>query len=204
MGRNGFQTSGENWLLWTLLFLGSGIGWRILLTRRREVNEILSCFLLIWFYTDQLQLFLLDLGGSRWRVRWMGDWVNRFGRPCGSAQSGVFATGPPLRNMWRCVTPRWRRRWANIENTLNLNSTDWKRATFWTKLCCALQIELDCVHIFNLTCLQLKRVICRRRWEAILHTTSLAVGTHDCCALVAGDLSYFVPSSCSLHVKING
>ena len=127
----------------------------------------------------------------------MDGWIlNRFGRPCGSAQSGVFATGPPLRNMWRCGTPRWRR-WANIENTLILNSTDWKRATFWTKLCCAPQIKLDFVHIFNLTCLQLKRVICRRRWEAILqilHTTSLAVGTHDCCALVAGDLSYFVPS----------
>ena len=204
MGRNGFQTSGENWLLWTLLFLGSGIGWRILLTRRREVNEILSCFLLIWFYTDQLQLFLLDLGGSRWRVRWMGEyWIDLAGLVAVHSQACLL-----LDRLWGTCGDVWRQdggeggHWANIENTLNLNSTDWKRATIWTKLCCALQIKLDCIHIFNLTCLQLKRVICRRRWEAILHTTSLAVGTHDCCALVAGDLSYFVPSSCSLHVKI--
>ena len=203
-----FQENGENLDSWIIL---DGEEW--LSNERRELTAVDITLLGKWHRLENTA----DKTDERWKKancssststsgvadgEWDG-WVNRFGRPCGSAQSGVFATGPPLRNMWRCVTPRWRRRWANIENTLNLNSTDWKRATFWTKLCCALQIELDCVHIFNLTCLQLKRVICRRRWEAILHT-SLAVGTHDCCALVAGDLSYFVPSSCSLHVKING
>ena len=201
MGRNGFQTSGENWLLWTLLFLGSGIGWRILLTRRREVNEILSCFLLIWFYTDQLQLFLLDLGGSRWRVRWMGEyWIDLAGLVAVHSQTCLL-----LDRLWGTCGDVWRQDGGEGGQTLKILSI-WTVPTEkgrHSEPSCALQIKLDCIHIFNLTCLQLKRVICRRRWEAILHT-SLAVGTHDCCALVAGDLSYFVPSSCSLHVKING
>ena len=109
---------GENWLLWTLLFLGSGIGWRILLTRRREVNEILSCFLLIWFYTDQLQLFLLDLGGSRWRVRWMGDyWIDLAGLVAVHSQACLL-----LDRLWGTCGDVWRQDGGEGGQTLKILS----------------------------------------------------------------------------------
>ena len=70
----------------------------------REVKESLSCFLLMWFYTDQLQLFLLDLVGSRWRVKWMGDyWIDLAGLVAVHSQACLL-----LDRLWGTCGDVWR------------------------------------------------------------------------------------------------
>ena len=72
----------------------------------------------IWFYTDQLQLFLLDLGGSRWRVRWMGEyWIDLAGLVAVHSQACLL-----LDRLWGTCGDVWRQDGGEGGQTLKILS----------------------------------------------------------------------------------